>query len=230
MAESEVLTRDNVVTIAKGMCRDPDTDDTKSRFTVANYINWTKESYIHHLSILPLPLLRVARQLANFTFPAGPSYCTLFSPVRFTYCGDTACSELTYRDCLRLIDVSWGVKDCTLFGDTQEYQRAEESSYFKATVNRPSCLLSGRQFHVAPASNATKQGFLHYISRPTKAMLADNFSLMLELECAYLVAKYVACRKFLVDGDTTVYTLLYKEYQTELKALIARYSVAAEVK
>ena len=229
------LTRDQAITIAKGMARDPSTDDTKSRFPVAKYQEWLEEAYIYHLAILPLSLCRGARQMALFTLPAN--YNSVFeifgndSLSYFTqYGSDVPYTESNVRShpelCLRVARVSWCGRDCDVVNSDKEFLRGEESSYFKGTVARPRALVAGKWLQVAPVLNYAAGGVFVYIARPLN--LDINYTLLLEAEAAHLVAKYVACRKFEVDGEGQAYQMLYREYQEELQNLIKIYGNVGE--
>ena len=240
-----LLYRDEVVTIAKGMARDPSVVDATSRFPVATYRDWLKEAYLHHLAILPLPLMRLMRQRAEFSLPAGQHTISFFAqppaPATFTTCGTDeqyACAIIGDMPhfCLRVVTISLDARICEFAKSEEEFIKGEATSYFKGTANAPRCFIAGTQIRVAPTPSVTTGGILIYIARPFfyESIPVDetkqNYPIGLEVEATLLVAKYVACRKFEVDGEGQAYQMLYREYTEELKNLMQMYGSQREDK
>ena len=241
-AQAAILyTRDEVVTIAKGMARDPSVVDATARFPVARYEEWLKEAYLYHLSILPLPLIRAMRQKAVFSVP--PDGITNFFSEQFDECGQGlyagsggsgGTSNIANRPhfCLRVITIARGNVICEFSKSEEEFIKGEASSYYKATVEHPKCFIAGTLFRISPVGPVG--GILIYIPRPffyaDIAMQDKNYELGLDAEASVLVAKYVACRKFELDGEGQAYQMLHGEYNEELKNLITMYSSQREDK
>ena len=242
-AQDAILyTRDEVVTIAKGMARDPNTD-ANFRFPVDRYRDWLKEAYLYHLSILPLPLMRAMRQKAVFNVP--PDGITDFFSAQFDECGQglyagsggsggTSIIANSPHFCLRVITIARGNVICEFSKSEEEFIKGEASSYYKATVKHPKCFIAGTLFRISPVGPVG--GILIYIPRPifyadiTTTPPDENYELGLDAEASVLVAKYVACRKFEVDGEGQAYQMLHGEYNEELKNLITMYSSQREDK
>lgn len=72
------MKRTPLVTLAKAEARDPSTDDTKSRFPLTQYQNWTWECYLRLVETLPVNLMRMLRQNAHFTLPPSSGDLKIF--------------------------------------------------------------------------------------------------------------------------------------------------------
>ena len=234
-----VFRRDEIVTIAKGMARDPSTDDTTSRFPVVRYRDWLKEAYIYHLSILPLQLMRQMRQKAAFTVPPNIDFITEFFSPYFTECGtdpEYQCSVIAGMPhfCLRVVTISLDARICEFCKSEEEFLKGEDTAYFKATQGSPRIFISGNWFHLRPTVSFQRGGVLIYIARPffysDETMTDENYVIGLDAEATLLVAKYVACRKFEVDGEGQAYQMLHGEYTEELKNLMQMYGSQREDK
>ena len=250
--------RDDVVTIAKGMARDPSVVDATSRFPVAWYRNVLKEAYLYHLSILPLPLMRMIRQKAAYSIPVGFSglssfFCTGQPPSypSFSECGTTPEYAGTGYDsgpypltsliagkpqfCLRVITISVGPVICEFVNTEEELLLGEQTAYFKGTAGKPRVNITGPYFKIAPWGS-TISGSIIYIPRPyfykdySATPTDENYLIRLEAEAIQLLAKYVACRKFEIDGEGQAYQMLHGEYLDELKNLMSVYGSQREDK